>query len=108
MDALIALFGNKDYNNDSPLKKLMSFFTGSDKDAHLLRNQKEMRQAFDCKGVKIAIAIGGDDAESVKKNWDFFKEEKADVCITGFFSGDCRPNFSVITSMNWDNEDSKQ
>ncbi|MCR5312771.1 MAG: hypothetical protein K6E54_03840 [Bacteroidaceae bacterium] len=105
MDALIALFGNKDYSNESPLKKLMNFFSSQSSDSHLLRNQKEMREAFDCKGVKIAIAIGDDNQDTVTKNWNFFKKERADVCISGFFSGDCRPNFSVVTSMNWDDED---
>ncbi len=107
MDALIALFGNKDYTNESPLMKLMSFFNSNSSDSHLLKNQKEMREVFECKGVKIAIAIGDDDKETMDKNWEFFQKEKADVCISGFFKGDCRPNFSVITSMNWDEKSAK-
>ena len=85
----------------------MNFFSGESTDSHLLRNQKEMREVFDCKGVRIAIAIGDDNSDTVAKNWEFFKAERADVCISGFFSEDSRPNFSVLTSMNWDAEDNQ-
>jgi hypothetical protein len=105
MDALIALFGNKDYSNSSPLKKLMNFFSSPSSDSHLLTNQREMRESFECKGVRFSIAIGDDTTETVEKNWEFFKKERADVCISGFFSGNSRPNFSVVTSMNWDDDD---
>lgn len=102
MDALIALFGNKDYTNDSPLMRLMGLFNSNQSNSHLLKNQKEMRETFVCKNVKIAIAIGDDSKETLDKNWEFFRQEKADVCISGFFKGDCRPDFSVMTSMNWE------
>jgi len=107
MDALIALFGNKDYSNDSPLNKLMSLFNSNSSNSHLLKNQKEMRETFVCKGVKIAIAIGDDTKETLDKNWEFFRQEKADVCISGFFKGGCRPDFSVMTSMNWEDQEQK-
>ena len=108
MDALIALFGNKDYSNDSPLIKLMNLFNSNSKDSQLLKNQKELRETFVCKNVKIAIAIGDDTKETLDKNWEYFRQEKADVCISGFFKGDSCPNFSVMTSLNWEESKKEQ
>ena len=102
MDALIALFGKNDYTNDSPLKRLMNLFSGNSNDSHLLKNQKELRECFVCKNVKIAITIGDDSTETLEKNWEYFRQEKPDVCISGFFKGGNAPDFSVMTSMDWE------